>query len=71
MTRRLTSASFVAIGFLLMANCSMAELPRLDLPDKKIEQVYRNNWVHTLEPCKIPAPSSPESEPEANVEPLR
>ncbi|MCA9435403.1 MAG: hypothetical protein KC978_06435 [Candidatus Omnitrophica bacterium] len=71
MTRRLTSASFVAIGFLLMANCSMAELPRLDLPEKKIEQVYRNNWVHTLEPCKVPAPSSPESEPEANVEPLR
>lgn len=29
------------------------ELPTLDLPDAKIAEVYRGNWVNTLAPCKL------------------
>ncbi|NBR58691.1 MAG: hypothetical protein EBT89_05975 [Opitutaceae bacterium] len=47
---------------------STAQLPAIHLPDNRIAEVYRGNWVNTLGPCEGAAPvrapaGSPHAEP--------
>jgi hypothetical protein len=46
-------------------------LPVLRLPDEKITEVYRENWLKTLLPCREDEPRPVEGEPAPHVEPGR
>ena len=48
-----------------------ASLPTLRLPDPKIAEVYRGNWVNTLEPCKVPVKTEHAARANQHTEPDR
>lgn len=60
-------------GVSLTMNDSLAQsqLPRLNLPDSKILEVYKGNWDNTLQPCQVPPNVPGKAKPDPNVEPLR
>ena len=52
------------------SNSMSNALPVLNLPDKKIEEVYRGNWTNTLLPCRT-LPPAPETSVNVHTEPRR
>ena len=65
----------LALGILFKATNlpaqSPVELPILRLPDAKIVEVYRGNWVNTLAPCKVPADAARGARASQHAEPER
>ena len=62
------------ITLFVTANISaeiIPKLPVLHFPDPKIAEVYRGNWVNTLQPCEIPTDATRETRTSPHEEPQR